>query len=125
MSSNNSKGFTLVELLAAMGVLAILLTIITVTSLGNLRTNRAMQIRYEAVQVAQAVVDDLRFKDITTLGTAIHKTVAVGERTYTVDVKFCDITTFCISTDIRHISVDVTFNNEKVYQTDTVFTQFL
>lgn len=125
MDVRDSKGFTLVELLAAMSILGVLLMGVMMTSLNNLRSNRNMQLRYEAVQAAQTVIDDLRFNDISTLGTAIHRTVPIGARSYTVDVKFCEISAFCLSDEIRHISVEVEYDSKQIYKTDTVFTQFL
>ncbi len=125
MDIHDSRGFTLVELLAAMSILAILLMGVTITSMGNLRSNRNMELRYEAIQAAQTVIDDIRFTDISTLGSAIHRDVQIGPRSYDVDVTFCEKSEFCLSDEIRHIAVNVSLDTKQIYQTDTVFTQFL
>ncbi len=117
-------GFTLLEILVALGMLSILISLSTALFMVNLRNNMNTQIRYEAIQAAQRVLDELRFEDPSTLGDLTHQDVVIGDRTYGVDIEYCAIDDICFSTDMRHIAVDVSYRNSVVYETDTVFSKF-
>lgn len=83
------------------------------------------QIRYEAIQAAQKVLDDYRFQEITTLTAPTSAIpVTIGTRDFSVAVTFCETTAFCPSNEIRHISVDVSYKDNIVYETDTIFSEF-
>lgn len=118
------RGFTLIEVIVALGIFDVLGTIAALSMVQNLRTSLANQVRYEAIQAAQATLDKIRFEDVATLTGSRTESVVVGARTYTVAVTYCKIEEFCLSKDIRHIDLAVTYRDKHVYATDTVFTKF-
>ncbi len=120
----DNTGFTLLEIMVALGMLSVLLSLTTTFFMFNLQNNMKTQIRQEAIQAAQTILDDLRFQDTTTLGSLTHQDVVIGDRTYSVDVSYCSMNEFCISDDIRHVAIEVKYKTEKVYATDTVFAKF-
>ena len=118
------KGFTLLEVLAAFSIFIVAIAVISNSLLTNLQNNKGMEMRYEAIQAAQRVLDSLRFQDITTLGPgSTTQTVLVGSHNYTVNVAYCQLSQYCIASNTKHIAVTVTFNNALLYETDTVFAQ--
>ncbi|RME58899.1 MAG: prepilin-type N-terminal cleavage/methylation domain-containing protein [Candidatus Dadabacteria bacterium] len=120
-----SKGFTLIEVMAALALLAISLVIVSSNLIKNLKSNYGMQIRYEAMQAAQKVIDDLRFQDISTLSTEpMTETVTIGNRSYEVNITFCETTDYCVTGDMVEITARVNYNNKQYYETDTVFSTF-
>lgn len=124
MNVENERGFSLLETLAAIAVLSIFLPVVTSSFLSNLRHNLNSQIRYEGIQAAQSVLDELRFQDISELAPEPSpRIVAIGQRTFQVQVSYCEISSYCPSTEIKHVSVDVTYDSELVYETDTIFTE--
>ena len=100
------------------------MTGIEISFVNNLKSNLSAEIRYEAMQAAQAVIDEIRFEDIATLSGARNENIAIGPRTYAVAVTYCKNPAFCISDEIRHITVDVKYKAKQIYETDTVFTKF-
>jgi len=123
MLYRHQKGFTLIELLASVCILALLLSFTMTGFVSNLRSNLDTQIHYESIQAAQSVLDDLRFQDISTLSGQLLSTVNIGNRFYTVSATYCEKPEFCISDEIRHISIRVGYNGKTVYETDTVYTK--
>lgn len=108
----------------SLGLLAVALSIVVSYLATNLHSNLSMQIRYEAIQAAQSVLDKLRFQDIATLGTLTHQDVEIGSRTYSVGIVYCKNPSYCPSNDTRQITVKVSYRAEVVYETDTVFSKF-
>ena len=121
---NSTSGFTLLEILVALGVLSTMISIATSFFMFNLRNNMNTQIQYEAMQAAQGVLDELRFEDISTLTGSPTERVTIGSRTYSVAVSYCQISSFCLSDEIKHIAAKVTYKDQLVYETDTVFSKF-
>ena len=121
---SEEAGFTLLEILVAFGILAVLISLSTSFFMFNLRNNMDTEIRYEAMQAAQTVIDELRFQDVSTLTGVKNEDVVINSRTYAVQVHYCELNDFCISTDIRHVAADVTYKNKVIYETDTVFSKF-
>lgn len=123
--TENEKGFSLLETLAAIAVLAIFLPVVTSSFLVNLRSNMNAQIRYESIQAAQSVLDELRFEDISALlPEANPRDVTIGGRVFQVQVTYCENATFCPSPEIKHVSIDVSYRSDLIYETDTIFTEF-
>ena len=124
MKSTRTSGFTILEVLVALGLFSISMSVAVSSLVNNLRSNRSTQVRYEAIQAAQTVLDQLRFEDISTLNTAFQQNVPIGSRTYSVAISYCRNPAFCISDEIRHITADVSYKSALIYETDTVFSKF-
>lgn len=120
----NQSGFTLLETLVALTVVGIVMSMSVTTLMNNLHSNLRAQVRYEAIQAAQAVLDDLRFTAVDELVGSPESDVTVSERTYHVQVSYCRIASLCTSDDSRHITVEVFYKSELVYETETVFSKF-
>lgn len=116
------KGFTLVELLAALSVMSIFLLTVTSSFMQNMRHNLNSAIYYGAIQAGQKKLDELRHLDVTTI-TASTTNVPNGGRTYSVVVTLCETPTLCPSTKVKQINVDVNYKNELIYETETIFTE--
>lgn len=89
----------------------------------NLNEGMSNEKRYEAIQAAQTVMDNLRFEDVTTFSAARTQSVVVGKRTYTVVTTFCEVDAFCASADVKHITVRVSHGAKKIYETDSVYSK--
>ena len=120
------RGFTLVEILVSL----LLLEVITAFSIREvaqyLRASRDNQIRTEAAQAAQMVLDDLRASDPALLpvsGEGNVQTVPVGAHSFQVTPRYCVMPEFCTSAAIRHIRVSVSLNDRIWYEVDTAFAQ--
>ena len=111
------------EVLVALGILGTMIAISTSSLMQNLGVNLNNQKRYEAIQAAQTIMDQIRFEDVTTLSGPRTETVTIGSRTYSVVVTFCAISAYCISNEIRHITLQVYLNSKKFYETDSVFSK--
>lgn len=111
------------EVLVSLGLLGTFLAISSMSLVQNIKENFKNQKRYEAIQAAQTVLDKIRFENISTLKGARTDTVTVGNRTYSVVVLYCQMAQYCISEEIRHITVQVLYKATKIYETDTVYTK--
>ena len=119
-------GFTLLETLVALSIFAFVSAGVATSFISNLRLNKQAELRGGAIMVAQQVLDELRSQDPTTLlstGSDASRSVAVGNKTFTVDVSYCNPSTYCTSTSIRAIHVAVYYKGVSQYAVDTVFSQ--
>jgi len=119
----DGRGFTLMEVLVALGILSTLMALVSLSFMTNLKSNLNTQLRYEAIQAAQDVLDEIRFLDISTLAAPMTENITIGTRTYAVAVTYCTNPDFCISDDIRHVSLSVSYKSKLLYATDTVYTK--
>ncbi|NLF25020.1 MAG: type II secretion system protein [Deltaproteobacteria bacterium] len=123
---NRVAGFTLVEVLVALGVLALVTSAVAPSFLRFMHYNTRTEIKTEAIQAAQRVLDELRLSDPRTLptsGSTPSETVMVGGRSYDVTVSYCENATYCPSENTRHLTVDVVYKGEQVYEVETVYTR--
>lgn len=122
----STRGFTLLEIMAAIAIFALVIASAT-TALNSYQTlNHRGEIRSEASQAAQSVIDEIRTLDITLLpesGSDDDKLVTMNSnRQYTVTVSYCTDIIKCTSDGVRQINVEVLYNDEIVYTTEVVFT---
>ena len=119
-------GFTLLEVMISMLVFAVVMAGMGPAFIAQIRHNTQSEIRTEAMGAAQIRLDQLRLAAPSTLpasGSSAPLDVAVGSRTYRVVSSFCENATFCTSVNNRHITVRVTYNDDQVFETQTVYTQ--
>lgn len=118
------QGISLLEVLASIGILGLFLSLVTSSFMTNLHSNMKTQIRYEAIQAAQSVLDDIRFQEVSSLvDEQTPRSLDIGNRNYQVQVTYCSNPSFCPSPEIKHVAVGVTYKSEVVYETDTIFTE--
>jgi len=87
--------------------------------------NTLLERRSEAIQAAQTVLDDLRFRDPATLpetGTDSPITIDSGRRSYAVRTSYCERPEYC-SSNTRHLTVRVYFQSRKIYEVETAYTK--
>ena len=119
----SEAGFTLLEVIVSLGILGTFVAISSTALVQHIRENFKNHKRYEGIQAAQTVLDKVRFEDISSLTGSRTESVTIGGRTYAVEVLYCQLSQYCISAEIRHITVRVTYRSDKIYETDTVYTK--
>ncbi len=118
-------GFTLVEALVAMGLMAILLVGVLPTFSVLLAANTRNEERTGAVAVAQQVMEQLRQEQIADLpeeGPVGPQIVSVGQRDYEVRHWYCLAEQFC-GEDSRHVLIEVNYGGRTIFSTESVYTQ--
>lgn len=119
-------GFTILEVIVAMGMLGVVLVSTGNAFISISGQNSAMEVRSAAINAAQMTLDDLRQQSPTSLpdsGSAAPTTVTVENKEFTVLVHFCRNTDFCTSASTRHIVVEVEHKTKEVFSVETVYTQ--
>ena len=121
----DEKGFSLVEAVVAMGILAIVLLGIVPTVQVLMNANTISEQRSNAVAAAQEVIEALRQQSpssLPTSGTSATQTVSVGTRDYEVIAHYCTKTQYC-NDDMRHVVLEVNYAGRNVYIVETVYTR--
>lgn len=129
-SRAGSKGFTLIEILAALGIFGMLLMLMSRGFGVQLATNRDNEIRSGAVEAAEIFLDELRSRRgvqgmIPNSGTEGPLSAAIDGREYQVFLDYCAGTggQYCLDRT-RHITARVFFNGQLWYSASTIFTDF-
>jgi len=121
----NEKGFSLVECVCALGLLAIVLLGIIPTVQVLMQSNTISEERSNAVSAAQQVMESLRQQAPSSLpnsGSSAVQTVSVGTRDYEVVAHYCTKSAYC-NDDMRHIVLEVSYAGHDVYVVETVYTR--
>lgn len=122
------KGFSLLEVLIALVLFSLIILSVNASQTQYIRSNHEGQVKAEAVYAAQTVIDEIRQKNILSLPTSGSESpkniVMNSNRNYQVTVSYCSDSSFCTTEDVRHVAVDVSYNGDTVYRTETVFTDF-
>lgn len=119
------SGYTVVEVLVALLIMSIVIAFSASSFTFNVRSNHNAEIRSEASQAGQTVLDQLRrlpIDSLRTTGTDSQTVNVNSARSYTVAVRYCGESQYCTSSEVRHLGVTVSRNNEVVYRTETVYT---
>lgn len=119
------SGFSLVEALVALALVAVVLTGILPAFLGQQQANRRNDLRTGAIAAAQQVMEELRVVDPVAMpesGTAAPQLVTIGSNEYAVAATYCANADFC-DTGSRHVLLEVTHDGERLYTVETVYTQ--
>ncbi len=133
MSSENSRGVTLVEALVAVAIVGIVLAATVPAFVGNLRINTDNETRSGAVTAAQTVMDRLRGDAAwpeyggSPGGPALPPVVTVEASARSYDVRidygpYCDDAGTCYA-GARRVELEVTHDGRVFYRVATVFTQ--
>jgi type II secretory pathway pseudopilin PulG len=121
----NEKGFSLVEAVCALGLLAIALLGIVPTFQVLVNANTLNEQRSNAVAAAQEVMEALRQQSpssLPTSGSSAVQTVTIGSRDYEVTAHYCTRSEYC-NADMRHIVLEVGYAGQNVYIVETVYTR--
>ena len=122
----SAKGYSLLEVLISLAIFSIVFTVMSPAFVSQLKGNRFSQLKMEAIQAANTVIDQKRLIDPALMpvsGDETAITVPVNNKNYSVLVTYCSDSTYCTSNTIRQLRFIVSYNNENVFETETVFTQ--
>lgn len=121
-----SSGFTMIEVLVALSLFAIVSAGITPALIHHTRSNTNSVIRTGAIAALQHGMDNLRRMDpsaMPTTGANPSYPLVVGGRTYQVTERFCTDPALCIDADTRQIRIEVTHLAKLYYAAESVFTR--
>ncbi len=119
-------GFTMMEVLVAMTIMALVSAAMAPVFHQHAKTNTEMEKRTAAVEAAQQILDLLRFSDMTTLptsGAGTTQTINTSGYAFSATPYYCRTADLCQSTSTRHITVEISYQNEKIYELETVYTK--
>ncbi len=122
------KGFTLIEIMVAIAIFAIVITTATSSINSYQKLNHGGEIRSEASQAAQSIIDQIRGIDVKSLptsgdGTPVEITMN-SNRMYSVETIYCTNSSICNSPSVRQIAVEVYHRDALAYTTEVIFTDF-
>ena len=120
------KGFTLIETIVALGVFGVASAAIANGFIMQMRTNNQNTQRGESIAAAQFILDQQRVIDPTSMpsaGTSAAQNVTVGSHTYSVTITYCAVPAYCVSPNVRHLRVNVSYQTVLRYSVDTVYAQ--
>lgn len=120
------RGFTLIEVLVALALLALVSAGIVPSFLRFVRYNTQMEVKSGALQAAQLVLDNLRFSnpaDLPSEGSSPEEVVNINGRNYKVTVSYCTVAAYCSSDNTRHLKAMVYLGSKKLYEVETVYTR--
>lgn len=116
-------GFTLVETVVALSLLAIAIAAMLPAMVQAMRANTESEIRTGAVAVAQQEVDNLRAQSGTWPSSGQTRAIAAGNATYQSTLSYQQ---YCEGakcfTGARTVTVEVRHNGKLYYRVQTVFT---
>lgn len=118
-------GFSLMEVMASLMIFSVVLAGMGPAFVAHTRHNTQSELRIEAIAAAEQVIDNLRFTDPTQLPTTgtTSQNISIGNRSYSTVTSYCLNTQYCASASNRHITVAVSYRNDPIFSTQTVFTQ--
>jgi len=125
MKRLKDSGVTIIEAIIGLAILGIGLAFIVPGFSSSLLINNRTEVRFQAAIVAQKELESARVKNITSLPTSGQTgpmTVSSGGRSFDVVTKYCTVVTLC-GAGSRHLRVEVSYESERVFSVDTVYTQ--
>lgn len=119
----NTRGFTIVEIMVALSLLAILGAAVLSSQMANVRANIQTEIRMQGNTVVRQGLEELRSRDILPV-TGSEKSDITSGRTFEVVKEFCPSSNDppCTPTSI-HVRVTANYEGKPVSSADTVFTK--
>jgi len=121
----SERGFTLLESLLAMALLAILLIGVVPVFFVMLKANTRNEERSGAVAAAQQSMESLRQQDPAAMpesGPTGPQVVSIDDRDYEVVRWYCLEAPYC-GDDSRHVLVEVNYGGRTVFAAESVYTQ--
>ena len=123
-TAHGERGSSLVEALVSILILGVVVAGIVPSFLAYTDVNTRNEIRTGAVQAGQQAMERHRLSNPTTMPTtgATSETITVDDRDFTATTTYCADSSLC-GANSRHLSLEVTFNGETLYKTETVYTE--
>lgn len=120
----SQAGFTLIEILVSLAIFCVVSAVMAPSFMYHLKINTQAELKNGAIAVTQQVLDSIRPIDVSTLPTSGSSTqnISAGERTFSLKTIYCNNASWC-SMSSRHIKIEVSYKNKKIYETETVFSQ--
>ncbi|TVR64102.1 MAG: type II secretion system protein [Gemmatimonadales bacterium] len=116
------RGFSLIEAIVALAILAVVLGAVVPTFARNVRLNTDSELRGWAVAVAQEELDALRASG-SWPASGSQQTVTAGEATFTSHLAYERYCQGSVCYDgARHVSLEVRHGGQTLYTVETVFT---
>jgi prepilin-type N-terminal cleavage/methylation domain-containing protein len=121
--NHHEQGFTLVEVIVAMVIFVIAISLVVPAFTSFLSLNSGNEQQTQAVRAAQQVLDRIRLQDPTSLTTNPPvQSVAVGGHPYQVAVVYCYTAAYC-DPGSKDVEVEVSDNGKLLFSAETVYTQ--
>ncbi len=124
------QAFSLIEMLVSISILGFVLSAFHTSLTQASNSIKNAEIKSEAQIAGQQILDVVRLSNPATLPSSTTSTAAqnivVGNTTYQVTVTYCRNLTYCPPTttnDTRHVAVDVRYNNQLIFEVESVFTK--
>lgn len=124
--SEKEYGFSLIEVLISLVLLTVVLSGVIPAFASFSSKNSFSEMRMEAIQAVEMVMDDLRMINPNTLPTSGNdgsQIITVNNHAFNVTTFFCETPAYCSSINNRHIRVVAERNGLSLYEAQTVYTQ--
>jgi len=121
----NNRGFSLIESLIGLALLAIVLVSLLPAFLTLMDANTFSEEHSAALAAGQRAMEKLRLVDpgsMPTTGASAVQVIVVDSREFEVLTHYCRVSEYC-SSATRHVSVEIRYGGQKVYDVDTVYTR--
>ncbi|ULH14155.1 type II secretion system GspH family protein (plasmid) [Deinococcus sp. KNUC1210] len=118
------QGFTLIEMLVALMILGVLMSVVITAITGNTSLNTQTELRSQAAVAAEQILDIARTKDpanMPTSGSEAAVSVLVGGHTFLVTLSYCTTATYCTGT-ARQLLSQASYASKVLFRVETVFT---
>jgi len=121
----DESAFTLLEVIVSLGIFAIVTAGLYPALTNHLQLNHLSAQRTGAINAAQQVLDNLRLQNPGSMpGSGFEQSEQIiGDKVFQVTTTFCETAAYCISANTRHIKVEVFYQGESRFETETVYTQ--
>ena len=91
----------------------------------HMDSNTRSEQRSGAIIAAEIKLEALRLEDVTAMpssGISSPETVSVAGRNYQVWTRYCVTVSYC-DDESRHLTVEVYFDGQRMYDVETVYTK--
>ena len=122
---SQSSGFTLLEVLIALTLFALVSAAMAPAFLGHFQRNTGAEIRSGAFAAAQQVLEELRLVDPGSLpgtGSSSPQNIVAGKKTYQVTTTYCTQSIYCTPRS-RHLFIGVSHHGSQIYSVETVYAR--
>lgn len=121
----SERGFSLLEGMVALAILGVVLAGIVPAFFNFMDANTRNERRTGAIAAAQERMETVRGEDPQSMpssGSAGPIFIDVDGLEFEVLTTYCAVPAYC-NTDTRHVTIEVSFGGQKLYQTETVYTR--